>query len=67
MAFRLNSTTKRSFASSKKFVDQEFNCNGSCQTEKQLFILSGDQRQNVKKFFIEEGISNERYIKIHGV
>jgi translation initiation factor 1 len=49
-----------------KFFKKEFNCNGSMDITKKYFQLSGDHRKEVSNFFIEEGICDERNLKVHG-
>jgi translation initiation factor 1 (eIF-1/SUI1) len=47
-----------------------FNCNGSVKTNektKEDYIeLTGDHRDEVRKFLIHEGIGTEEFIKMHG-
>ena len=49
-----------------KFFKREFNCNGSMNKPEQWIQLSGDHREKVYNFFVEEGICNEKNIKVHG-
>lgn len=51
----------------KKLLDhlkRKFNCNGAIKEN--IISFSGDQRENLTKFLIEEGIANQDQIKIHG-
>ena len=57
-------TSKKSLSSSKKLFYKEFACNGFIHNKS--IVVSGDQRANVKNFFIEEGIALERDIKTYG-
>mmetsp|Transcript_55914 Transcript_55914/g.114273 ORF Transcript_55914/g.114273 Transcript_55914/m.114273 type:complete len:115 (-) Transcript_55914:1363-1707(-) len=53
-----------------KALKKEFCCNG-CVVEGcelgTIIQLQGDQRENVKKFFLYERIVNKKMIKIHGI
>ena len=49
-----------------KFFKREYNCNGSMNTKKKYIQLSGDHKKKVGNFFLEEGICNERNLKVHG-
>lgn len=53
-----------------KLFKKEFCCNGCIVKDKQLGIviqLQGDQRDNVKKFLINNEISSTNFIIIHGI
>ena len=50
-----------------KFFKREYNCNGSMSTEKKQILLSGDHREDIGKFFEDEGICEPKNIKIHGM
>ncbi len=52
-----------------KAFKKEFCCNGTIVDDEELgkiIQLTGDQRESVSKFLIEEGISTKSAIKIHG-
>ena len=52
-----------------KALKKEFHCNGSLEEDPdlgQIIQLSGDQRQSVSKFLIDEGITDAKNLKIHG-
>lgn len=52
-----------------KAFKKEFCCNGTIVDDDELgkiIQLTGDQRESVSKFLIEEGISTKGSIKIHG-
>jgi translation initiation factor 1 len=52
-----------------KALKKEFCCNGTIVDDQELgkiIQLSGDQRESVSKFLIEEGLSTKSAIKIHG-
>lgn len=52
-----------------KALKKEFCCNGTIVDDEELgkiIQLSGDQRESVSKFLIEEGLSTKSVIKIHG-
>lgn len=53
-----------------KLFKKDFCCNGCIVKDTQLgrvIQLQGDQRENVKRFLIEEEISSVRFITVHGV
>jgi translation initiation factor 1 len=48
-----------------------FNCNGTIVNDKtkgkgKIIQLQGDQRTDISKFLIEEGIGTKDTVKIHG-
>eukprot|EP00994_Dinema_validum_P005289 NODE_3408_length_558_cov_230.787819_g2875_i0.p1 GENE.NODE_3408_length_558_cov_230.787819_g2875_i0~~NODE_3408_length_558_cov_230.787819_g2875_i0.p1 ORF type:complete len:111 (+),score=13.25 NODE_3408_length_558_cov_230.787819_g2875_i0:78-410(+) len=52
-----------------KEIKKKFCCNGSIVEDKELgeiLQLQGDQRESIKKFFIEEGLVDKDSLKIHG-
>lgn len=52
-----------------KFLKKTFKCNGSVLKDKdgnEFLQLTGDQRENVRKFFIECNVMDEDNIIIHG-
>jgi translation initiation factor 1 len=52
-----------------KAFKKNFHCNGSIQADPDLgkvVQLSGDQRQNVSSFLVDEGICKKDQIIIHG-
>mmetsp|Transcript_8955 Transcript_8955/g.26895 ORF Transcript_8955/g.26895 Transcript_8955/m.26895 type:complete len:113 (-) Transcript_8955:252-590(-) len=47
-----------------------FNCNGCVVDDKELgrvIQLQGDQRENVKKFIVDEKLASKKNIKVHGI
>mmetsp|Transcript_21758 Transcript_21758/g.37462 ORF Transcript_21758/g.37462 Transcript_21758/m.37462 type:complete len:113 (-) Transcript_21758:544-882(-) len=53
-----------------KAFKKEFCCNGNVVEDKELgrvIQLQGDQRENVKKFLIQEEIASKKMIKVHGI
>lgn len=53
-----------------KLFKKDFCCNGCIVKDNQLgrvIQLQGDQRENVKRFLIEEEISSVKFITVHGV
>lgn len=53
-----------------KAFKKEFCCNGSIVEDKELgrvIQLQGDQRDNVRKFLIEEELADKDNIKVHGM
>lgn len=52
-----------------KFLKKTFKCNGSITTDPEygeIITLSGDQRANVREFFIDQEICLESQIVVHG-
>lgn len=55
-----------------KIMKKMFSCSGVVKeaskqdSENKIISLSGDQRENIKKFLISNKIVNEKQIKIHG-
>jgi translation initiation factor 1 len=52
-----------------KYLKKEFKCNGSITNDVdygEIIQLSGDQRANVREFFIDQEICHEDQIVIHG-
>lgn len=55
-----------------KYMKKNFSCNGVVKTttkngvEKRIIQISGDQRDNIEKFFIKQKIAEKGQIKIHG-
>jgi len=52
-----------------KELKKSFSCNGSTQQDPelgQIIQLSGDQRDKVKNFLLEEGLVEKDRMKIHG-
>jgi len=52
-----------------KAMKKEFNCNGTVTTDEEYgecIQLTGDQRENIKKFLIHVTIAKEPSIVIHG-
>ena len=52
-----------------KALKKTFNCNGAISTDPELgkiLQLSGDQRANVRQFFIDEEVCYEDQIVVHG-
>ena len=52
-----------------KFLKKTFQCNGSITNDPEygeIIQLSGDQRANVRQFFLEQEICHEDQIVIHG-
>ena len=53
-----------------KIIRKEFNCSGSIQKDSEdnhIIQLSGDQREKVAKFFVEENVvENKECIIMHG-
>lgn len=50
-------------------ANQEFACNGNIVDDEdmgQVIQMSGDQRQKVATFLVEESISPKNKIKVHG-
>ena len=41
-------------------------CNGSLDEVEKTFLLSGDQREKIKKYLLEKKLCQENEIKIHG-
>lgn len=60
-------STEYDYSKILKFFKREFNCNGSMSVEKKYIQLSGDHREEIGKFFEEEGICEPKNIKIHGM
>nr|UXY87159.1 translation factor sui1 [Cryptomonas sp.] len=58
------------FEKINKALKKDFCCNGCVIEDSELGIivqLQGDQRNNILKFLIREGIAMEKMIKIHGI
>jgi len=51
-----------------KFLKKTFSCNGNIKTQEEgkIIQLSGDQRENVKEFLINEKICDKDDIILHG-
>ncbi len=52
-----------------KAFKKNFNCNGAIAKDDEIgevIQVSGDQRENIKKFLIEEEIISEKQIIVHG-
>ena len=49
----------------KKFR-KNFHCTATYNKKDKIISLFGDQRENVKKYLIENNLSEDKYIKIHG-
>lgn len=47
------------------YMRKKFSCSGFIKNENEIH-LSGDQRENVKKLLIEQKITEQQNIKIHG-
>ncbi|KAA8491798.1 Protein translation factor SUI1-like [Porphyridium purpureum] len=53
-----------------KAFKKEFCCNGNVVEDATLgrvIQLQGDQRENVRKFLVEEEIADKKMIKVHGI
>jgi translation initiation factor 1 len=52
-----------------KEIKKTFCCNGSIVTDTELgtiIQLQGDQRDNISKFLVDEGLCDKEKLKIHG-
>eukprot|EP00998_Keelungia_sp_KM082_P011428 NODE_7688_length_580_cov_41.050773_g7665_i0.p1 GENE.NODE_7688_length_580_cov_41.050773_g7665_i0~~NODE_7688_length_580_cov_41.050773_g7665_i0.p1 ORF type:complete len:112 (-),score=29.40 NODE_7688_length_580_cov_41.050773_g7665_i0:122-457(-) len=52
-----------------KEVKKQFSCNGSINKDPEhgeIIQLQGDQRENVKKFLLDEGLVDTAKLKVHG-
>jgi translation initiation factor 1 len=52
-----------------RYMRKQFSCNGNIQKDKQdnlVLRMSGDQRQNVKDFLVQNHILTESEIHVHG-
>lgn len=52
-----------------KFMKKNFSCNGVIKkddSDKKVVHLTGDQRDNILKFLLDNKIAERREIKIHG-
>lgn len=52
-----------------KYLKKTFQCNGCISVDDEygkIIQLSGDQKENVKKFLIDQEIYNEENIVVHG-
>lgn len=57
------------FEKINRFLKKEFCCNGCVIEDAEMgtvIQLQGDQRNNLTKFLIQEGITLEKLIKVHG-
>jgi translation initiation factor 1 len=51
-----------------KYIKKKFQCNGSIKNvdEKNIIQFSGDQRENIFNFFVENKIADAENIIVHG-
>lgn len=49
-----------------KFFRKKFKCSAAVKKEDKVIQLSGDNRQDIKKFLIENNTVSEDGIKVHG-
>lgn len=53
-----------------KAFKKEFCCNGCVVDDQELgrvIQLQGDQRENVRKFIVNEKLASKKNIKVHGI
>ena len=49
-----------------KFLKKTLCCNGALHEEDKSIVLSGDQREKIRKYFVDKKLCKDENIKIHG-